>query len=201
MAKLPKEVVDMANGGIFKKLARELFGYTDSQLDTMLEKGTLPNYTRPRKPRKQYLGPNPQAKDPAVVGNTAFWDRFARDHPNQIKGTGADRQIKGTDGLWHSLDEVDMAHMPTDAVTYWNNHGRFLGRSADGGPPTEVRNWMENLDNYEPQWRTQNRSEGASLSASGVRYQPPVDLERAGFTPEQVNQLLARMRQRFTVTR
>lgn len=198
MVKVAKKTVEMANGGIFKKLVGELFKYSDSKIDDMLKKGVDPKHTKPRKPRRTYLGSNPRAKD---VVDKGFWDRFARDHPGMLKGDGADRMVKGIDGNWHSLDEVDMAHMPTDAVTYWNNHGRFLGRSADGGPPAEVRNWMENLDNYEPQWRTQNRSEGASLSASGVRYQPPVDLERAGFTPEQVNQLLDRMRQRFKVTR
>ena len=198
MAKLSKTTVDMANGGMFKKLVRDLFGYSDSKIDDMLAKGVDPKQVKPKRPRSKYLGPNPRAKD--VIDNDKFWSRYAADHPGMLKGEGADRMIKGSDGKWHSLDEIDMAHMPNDAVSYWNNYGRFLDR-PNGEVPGEISDWMGNLDNYEPQWRGQNRSEGASLSGSGVRYQPPVNLRQGGFTPEQVTQLLDEMRRQYTVTR
>lgn len=63
------------------------------------------------------------------------------------------------------IDEtIDMAHK-TDAVTWWNNTGRFFGPKA-----AEVRQFMLNSDNYMFQMRSENRSAGASL---GVTYLPP----------------------------
>ena len=51
MAKLSKTTVDMANGGMFKKLVRDLFGYSDSKIDDMLAKGVDPKQVKPKRPR------------------------------------------------------------------------------------------------------------------------------------------------------
>lgn len=71
------------------------------------------------------------------------------------------------DGNWYNAkSQADMGHHPIDAVDYWNTTGKYKGaRSA------EVREWMLNPDNYELEFFSRNRSEGAS---SGKRYDPPV---------------------------
>ncbi|WP_447528672.1 hypothetical protein [Vreelandella sp. TE19] len=60
---------------------------------------------------------------------------------------------------------IDMAHK-VDAVTWWNDTGRFFGPKSP-----EVRQFMLNADNYELQLRSINRSDGARL---GQTYQPPI---------------------------
>ena len=59
---------------------------------------------------------------------------------------------------------IDMAHR-TDAVTWWNEVGKYFGPKSP-----QVREFMLNPDNYVLQHRSINRSEGASL---GQTYDPP----------------------------
>ena len=57
-----------------------------------------------------------------------------------------------------------MAHT-TDAVTWWNQTGRFTGAKSP-----EVRSFMLDPDNYALEPGSLNRSSGAKL---GTTYQPP----------------------------
>lgn len=84
---------------------------------------------------------------------------------NRIRGGGSKMEFKSsTDGKWYSTKDADMAHK-TDAVTYWNQTGRYTGaRSA------AVRTWMRDPKNYELEHYSFNRSAGARL---GQTYQPP----------------------------
>jgi len=60
--------------------------------------------------------------------------------------------------------QYDMAHK-TDAVTWWNQSGRFFGEKAP-----EVRQFMLDPNNYELQPNSLNRAAGASLRET---YLPP----------------------------
>ena len=81
-----------------------------------------------------------------------------------IKGT----LFKASDGEWHPLRYADMSHK-TDAVTWWNSTGRGFGAKAP-----EVRQWMLDPQNYTLDYYKINRSAGAKLGNSGVRYLPPL---------------------------
>ncbi|EAZ9274936.1 RHS repeat-associated core domain-containing protein [Salmonella enterica] len=73
--------------------------------------------------------------------------------------------FKASDGNWYPLREADMSHT-TDAVTWWNNTGRYLGPKSK-----PVRNWMLDSNNYYLDHYSLNRSAGAQL---GQVYLPPV---------------------------
>ncbi|QPE00209.1 RHS repeat protein [Salmonella enterica subsp. enterica serovar Typhimurium] len=83
----------------------------------------------------------------------------------KIVGTGKNTRFEASDGSWHPLNEADMSHK-TDAVTWWNNTGRYLGPKSK-----PVRDWMLNSDNYYLDHYSINRSQGAQL---GQVYLPPV---------------------------
>jgi hypothetical protein len=76
--------------------------------------------------------------------------------------------FRASDGDFYPLKLADMSHT-TDAVTWWNSTGRAFGAKAP-----EVRQWMLNPDNYTLDLFSINRSAGATLCASGVRYLPPL---------------------------
>ncbi|WP_208455878.1 hypothetical protein [Burkholderia gladioli] len=83
-----------------------------------------------------------------------------------LRGNPNNLQLVGPGGALTRIDAtVDMAHR-IDAVTWWNDVGRFYGPKSP-----EVRQFMLNSDNYVLQPRSINRSAGASL---GQTYQPPV---------------------------
>ncbi|EBZ2914183.1 hypothetical protein D9P45_23340 [Salmonella enterica subsp. enterica serovar Mesbit] len=65
--------------------------------------------------------------------------------------------FKASDGNWYPLREADMSHT-TDAVTWWNNTGRYLGPKSK-----PVRNWMLDSNNYYLDHYSLNRSAGAQL--------------------------------------
>ncbi|MBG2895116.1 type IV secretion protein Rhs [Proteus sp. G4380] len=73
--------------------------------------------------------------------------------------------FKASDGNWYPLREADMSHK-TDAVTWWNNTGRYLGPKSKS-----VRNWMLDSKNYYLDHYSLNRSAGAQI---GQVYLPPV---------------------------
>jgi len=202
MPKVSKHMVDMANGGLFKKLVGDLFHYSDTQVDEIIERAArqTPDVPGSGSPRKRYLGDNPTITSP--IGDQV-WERYARQHPDRVRGSGHRRELLCSDGVWRGLSDIDMGHTPNAAVEYWNNYGRFLDRGPDNEVPTEIRDWMNNPDNYEPQWRHDNRSDGATQAAAGVRYQRPVNLQHlidAGdLTRAQADQLLHQMRQRLTI--
>ncbi|EPQ8461400.1 RHS repeat-associated core domain-containing protein, partial [Escherichia coli] len=83
----------------------------------------------------------------------------------KIRGTGSRMEFKDSEGVWHPLSEADMSHK-TDAVTWWNNTGRFLGPKSK-----PVRDWMLDSKNYYLDHYSLNRSAGAKL---GQVYLPPV---------------------------
>ena len=80
-----------------------------------------------------------------------------------IRGT----MFKASDGEWYPLKLADMSHT-TDAVSWWNSTGRAFGAKAP-----EVRQWMLDSGNYELDLFRINRSQGAVLGNSGVRYLSP----------------------------
>jgi RHS repeat-associated protein len=77
--------------------------------------------------------------------------------------------FKASDGEWYSLQLADMTHK-VDAVSWWNSTGRDFGANAP-----EVRQWMLDPQNYTLDLFQINRSSGASLRNSGVRYLPPLN--------------------------
>ncbi|WP_321945848.1 LysM peptidoglycan-binding domain-containing protein [Paraburkholderia sp. J10-1] len=83
-----------------------------------------------------------------------------------LRGNPNNLQLVGSGGALARIDaNVDMAHR-VDAVTWWNDVGRFYGPKSP-----EVRQFMLNPDNYVLQPSSINRSAGARL---GQTYQPPV---------------------------
>ncbi len=69
---------------------------------------------------------------------------------------------------WRNIKEADMGHIE-DAVSYWNNTGRYLGAKSK-----EVRKWMLDSDNYVYEYFRTNRSKGAILGKT-TTYLPPIN--------------------------
>jgi len=91
-----------------------------------------------------------------------------------LRGNPNNLHLIGDEGQLIRIDSrVDMAHT-VDAVTWWNNTGRYYGPKAQ-----EVRIFMLNSDNYILQPSSINRAEGASLRQT---YLPPAvpDFTRPG---------------------
>ncbi|EBW3212420.1 hypothetical protein DPD21_10030 [Salmonella enterica subsp. enterica serovar Remiremont] len=112
--------------------------------------------------RCDYLGRTPGKN--SRTGREVI-DRMRAD--GKIVGTGKNTRFEASDGSWHPLNEADMSHK-TDAVTWWNNTGRYLGPKSK-----PVRDWMLNSDNYYLDHYSINRSQGAQL---GQVYLPPIVL-------------------------
>jgi hypothetical protein len=87
-----------------------------------------------------------------------------------VNGQAEVRYVDPETGVetWHPVPATDMGHL-TDAVTYWNEVGRYLGPKHP-----EVRQWMLDSANYKLEPSSINRSRGA---ASGERYLPPANTE------------------------
>lgn len=110
--------------------------------------------------RNRYLGRTPGKG--SRTGRQVI-ERMRQD--GTVRGRGDQTMFQSrTDGKWHNLRDADMAHK-TDAVTYWNETGRFSGARS-----TTVREWMRDPNNYELEHYFYNRSAGARL---GQTYQPP----------------------------
>jgi hypothetical protein len=116
--------------------------------------------------RQQYMGRTPDKfsrTGRAVVERMRGQGLISGDGP-LLRGNPNGLMLS-TDSGWQTIDStVDMAHT-TDAVSWWNNTGRFFGPKAP-----EVRQFMLNPDNYVLQPSSINRSLGAQL---GESYQPP----------------------------
>lgn len=179
MAKYPKKVVDLANGGIFKRVVGRHFHYTPAQrraaadaVDNISPEDWA-RHNKIKDKRRAYVGGTP-GKDSAT--GRSVLDRMHSE--GKVKGYNPDNpgdlsrvRVKGSDNKWYPLDDCDMGHVPVDAVAYWNNVGRFYGPRSP-----EVRDWMTDPDNYEIQPRVLNQGDGSIMSSSGMRYQPPVTL-------------------------
>ena len=112
--------------------------------------------------RKEFLGRTP--------GKTSKTGREVIERmrsEGRIRGSGDRMQFKSsTDGKWYRVNDADMAHT-TDAVKYWNQRGGFYGAKS-----REVRAWMRDSNNYELEYFSHNRSQGALLPD---RYKPATD--------------------------
>lgn len=177
----PKHVVDLANGGIFKRVVAKQFHYTEALREQAVKAvdeispADMARHNAIKDKRGAYLGGTP--KKSSRTGRDVLkrmngekprkvrgWDP---EHPNEL----ADVEIRGSDGKWYKLADCDMGHVPIDAVAYWNNVGRFHGPKSQ-----EVRDWMLDADNYEIQPRDLNQGDRRIMGNSGMGYQPPVTL-------------------------
>lgn len=131
------------------------------------EKKPEPEASEPKKKkplRDQYLGDTPGKK--SRTGREVI-ERMRNEKPPRIREKNGVTQFQSRkDGEWYDLEQADMAHYPKDAVEYWNTEGKYHGAKSE-----EVREWMLNSDNYELEYRSHNRSDGAKLNK---RYEPPV---------------------------
>ncbi|NYT59223.1 DUF4150 domain-containing protein [Alcaligenaceae bacterium] len=111
--------------------------------------------------REQYVGrtPGKKSRTGREVQQKMRDDKTLRDKPN------GEVEFKASDKNWYPLKDADMAHK-TDAVSYWNDVGRFTGPKSPA-----VRKWMLDSDNYILDHFKFNRSEGAKL---GINYLPPL---------------------------
>lgn len=117
--------------------------------------------------RLQYMGATPDKYSrtgQAVVERMRVDGQIIGDGP-LLRGNPNNLQLVGPGGTLTRIDsKVDMAHT-VDAVSWWNEVGRFYAPKAP-----EVRQFMLSSENYVLQPSSINRSEGARL---GQTYQSP----------------------------
>lgn len=187
----PPEVVELANGGMFRRVVGRQFNYKripkslegvdqDKFFDRLdrLDREAAKKSVSDK--RNKYVGSTPSKW--SAVGKSTL-ERMHDEDPSQIKhmpkGDPSDWtkeqlsrvRVRGEDGNWYPYDELNMGHYPIDAVVYWNNVGRFHGPKAP-----EVVDWMNDPDNYLLQPGPINQADGRIMGASGFGYQPPVRL-------------------------
>lgn len=96
-----------------------------------------------------------------IEGNIRGDGSLVRGNPNNL-------EVMAPNGEWLLIDRtIDMAHT-TDAVSWWNDVGRFYGPKAP-----EVREFMLNPNNYRFEPQSVNRSAGARLGETYLPPQPP----------------------------
>jgi vacuolar-type H+-ATPase subunit H len=118
--------------------------------------------------RQKYLGSTPGKDSP--TGRAVQARMLTADPPTlRVDEVTGKVEFQASDKQWYPIEEADMAHYPKDAVTYWNEEGRYYGEQS-----TEVREWMNDEDNYTLDHYKLNRSAGASL---GEEYLPPASEE------------------------
>lgn len=118
--------------------------------------------------RMQYMGATPDkfSRTGAEVVERMRAEGLIVGEGPLLRGNPNNLQLVGADGNLVRIDHnVDMAHR-VDAVTWWNETGRFFGPKSP-----EVRSFMLDSKNYILQQSSINRSAGASL---GQTYLPPV---------------------------
>lgn len=187
----PPEVVELANGGMFRRVVGKKFNYKnvpDSMKgvdeDKFFDKLDAAEAEAAKKKtsdkRKKYVGSTPSKY--SDVGKHVL-ERMYEEDPSQIKNMPKggpedwskedlkNVDVRGEDGKFYDYDECDMGHYPIDAVVYWNNVGRFYGPKAP-----EVREWMNDPNIYILQPGVLNQGDGRIMGASGITYQPPVKL-------------------------
>jgi RHS repeat-associated protein len=125
---------------------------------------------RPFDPRSAYVGENPNWGGPT---NRNILMRMLFEEKSIRLNADLEPEVMSVDPntgqvTWTRLSSAtcDQAHVPVDAVRYWNSTGRWLGARAP-----EIRNWMLNPENYTIQPRGMNRSAGGSLPDE---YKPPI---------------------------
>lgn len=189
----PPEIVDLANGGMFRRVVGRAFNYKNvpeslqgvdpekfEQRMDQLEREAEREHANVKDKRNKYVGSTPSKW--SDVGKQVL-ERMHDEDSSQIKNMPdgdrsdwtrddlEDVQVRGEDGNWYPYDELNMGHYPIDAVVYWNNVGRFYGPKAP-----EVVEWMNDPDSYLLQPGPINQEDGRVMGASGMGYQPPVNL-------------------------
>lgn len=189
----PPEVVELANGGMFRRVVGRQFNYkrVPKSLEGVDEKkffDRLDELEREAKSkhggvtgkRKKYVGSTPSKwSDTGKDVLERMYDEDSSQIKNMPKGDKSEWtrqqlervQVRGEDGNWYPYKELNMGHYPIDAVVYWNNVGRFHGPRAP-----EVVDWMHDPGNYILQPGPINQEDGRIMGASGMTYQPPVKL-------------------------
>lgn len=111
------------------------------------------------KKREQYMGKTPSKS--SVTGRRVIARmRMEGKVVNYLGNT----YFLASNGKWYLLCYADMAHRK-DAVTWWNNKGRYFGAKS-----ARVRKFMLNPNNYYLEHYSINRSQGALLRQ---HYLPP----------------------------
>ncbi|NUL38953.1 RHS domain-containing protein [Kosakonia sacchari] len=110
--------------------------------------------------RNNYLGRTPGKK--SRTGREVI-ERMRNE--GKIQDVAGETYFQASDSNWYPLREADMSHT-VDAVTWWNETGRYLGPKS-----RPVRSWMLDSKNYYLDHYSINRSQGAML---GQVYLPPI---------------------------
>ena len=118
--------------------------------------------------REEYVGRTPGKN--SRTGREVF-DRMLKSDPPTARiknefGEAVKEFWDPDNKVWRDISEADMGHIH-DAVTYWNETGRYLGAKSK-----EVRKWMLSSDNYILEYYKTNRSKGAILGQT-TTYLPP----------------------------
>ena len=117
--------------------------------------------------RLQYMGrtPSKYSHTGREVLNRMRSEELIQGEGPLLPGNPNELEVIGSDGKWYNIDRtVDMAHK-IDAVSWWNEKGRFFGPKSP-----EVREFMLDSNNYRLEPQSINRSAGAKL---GQKYMPP----------------------------
>jgi hypothetical protein len=121
--------------------------------------------TRKLSLRLKYLGKTPgkNSKTGKAVRERMRKEGKLRTNPE----TGMD-EFKADNNKWYPVDsdQTHMGHHPVDAVDYWNNEGREYGAKSP-----EVRNWMNDPNNYRFEYGPENSARGGATTS---RYLPPL---------------------------
>ena len=118
--------------------------------------------------REEYVGRTPSKK--SKTGREVF-DRMLKTDPPTARlknefGEAVKEFWDPDNKVWRDISEADMGHIH-DAVTYWNETGRYLGAKSK-----KVREWMLSSENYILEYYKTNRSKGAILGKT-TTYLPP----------------------------
>ena len=118
--------------------------------------------------REEYLGRTPSKK--SKTGREVF-DRMLKTDPPTARlknefGEDVKEFWDPDNKVWRDISEADMGHIH-DAVTYWNETGRYFGAKSK-----KVREWMLSSKNYILEYYKTNRSKGAILGKT-TTYLPP----------------------------
>lgn len=115
--------------------------------------------------RLQYLGKTPGKK--TKVGD-AVRERMRKEGNLRTNPETLLDEFKADNGKWYPVDsqQTHMGHHPVDAVDYWNKEGRYYGAKSE-----EVRDWMNDPNNYRFEYGPENSSRGGQTPS---RYLPPV---------------------------
>ena len=118
--------------------------------------------------REEYVGRTPSKK--SKTGREVFDRMLETDPPTARLKNEFGEDVKEfwdpDNKVWRDISEADMGHIH-DAVTYWNETGRYFGAKSK-----KVREWMLSSKNYILEYYKTNRSKGAILGKT-TTYLPP----------------------------